>query len=85
MSNNKTTKELKKELKMLEKKIHGLKIQIQKIENKGCFSDQELNERDKKINDTNNEIISLNKEKESISLSMANIEGKKWIKKRGFQ
>ncbi len=84
MIKNKTIKELKKEIKEIEKRIHRLKVEKQTIENKGCFSDQELDERDKKINTINSEIIYLDKEKKFISQSITNIEGKKWIKKRGF-
>lgn len=85
MTNRKTIKELKKEIKKIEEKIHYLKIQTQKIENEGCLSDQELNQRDKKINANNDEILFLNKEKFSISQSISNILGKKWIKKGRFQ
>ena len=84
MTNRKTIKELKKEIKEIEKRVHRLKLEKQTVEDKGCFSDRELNERDKKINAINNEIIFLNKETISISQSIANIEGEKWIKKRGF-
>ena len=63
MANSKIIKELKKEVKKIEKMIHELKTKIQKIEKEGCLSDQELNEKDKKIGTINNEIIYLNKEK----------------------
>ena len=37
MANSKIIKELKKEVKKIEKMIHGLKTKIQKIENEGCL------------------------------------------------
>ncbi|HJN02835.1 MAG: hypothetical protein QF907_02300 [Nitrospinota bacterium] len=84
MANSKIIKELKKEVKKIEKMIHELKTKIQKIEKEGCLSDQELNEKDKKIGTINNEIIYLNKEKFFLSQSIVSIEGTKWIKKSSF-
>ena len=81
MANSKIIKELKKEVKKIEKMIHELKTKIQKIEKEGCLSDQELNE---KIGTINNEIIYLNKEKFFLSQSIVSIEGTKWIKKSSF-
>ena len=84
MTNPKTIKELKKEVKKIEKKVHGLKTKIQKIESEGCLSDLQLSERDRKIKAINREISYLNNENISISQSITDLEGKKWIKKRGF-
>ena len=85
MANSKIIKELKKEVKKIEKMIHELKTKIQKIEKEGCLSDQELNEKDKKIDTINNEIIYLHKEKIFLSQSIVSIKGKKWIKKKRIQ
>ena len=85
MTNKKPIKELKKEIKEIDKRIEGLRIEKQTIENKGCLSDHELDERDKKTNALVREIIYLNNEKKFISQSLANIERDKWIKKKGFQ
>jgi len=48
MINNNSFKGLKKEIKEIKKKIERLGVEKKTIENKGCFSDSELEEREKK-------------------------------------
>lgn len=83
MTNNKTVKEFKREIKEINVKIEGLKAEKHLIESKGCFSDHELDERDKKINAINNEIHYLEKEKIYIKQSIVTIENKKWLNNKG--
>ncbi len=82
MFNKRTTKELKKETKEIEKKIATLKVEKRAIENKGCFSDHELNEREKKIIAINNQMRHLDNEKKHIMQSIVNIKNKRWLKKK---
>ena len=84
MVSNKSIKELKKEIKEIDKRTLDLSVEKQAIENKGCFSDCELHEKDRKVNAINKNIHNLNYEKKSLLRSIANIEGKNWIKKTGF-
>ena len=81
MNNTKTVKDLKKEIKVIDKKIYGLEVEKQKIESKGCFSDHELDERDKKINGINKETVHLHNEKEYMAQNIVNLALKKWLEK----
>lgn len=78
-----TTKKLKKETKEIDKKVKKLQAETRAVENKGCFSDQELNEREKKIKTINNQIRFLGEEKKHIAQSLVNIKNKSWLKTTG--
>jgi len=82
MNNNNSIKSLKKEIKEVKKKIERLGVEKKIIENKGCFSDSELEEREKKINAINKEVLFLDKEIIHIMQSMGNLQRGKWHKKR---
>lgn len=81
--NKKTAKELKKETKEVDKRITKLQAEKKAVENKGCFSDQELNEREKKIKSLNNQIRFLGEEKKHIAQSLVDINNKSWLKRKG--
>lgn len=81
--NKMTTKKLKKETKEIDKKVKKLQAETRAVENKGCFSDQELNEREKKIKTINNQIRFLGEEKKHIAQSLVNIKNKSWLKTTG--
>ena len=82
MRTQKTLKELKRESREIEKKITLLQTETRAIESKGCFSDQELDEREKKINAITKEVRYLDREKKFIMQDAVNIEREKWLKRR---
>lgn len=82
MVSRKNIKELKIAIKEIEKRIASMKTEKIAVESKGCFSDLELNEREKKINAINKEIHYLDTEKSHILQDIVNIEREKWLKKR---
>lgn len=81
MMDKKNVRQLKNEVKAIEKKISSLEIGKRRMESKGCFSDQELSARDKKVNAVNSDIRFLINEMEKIKQDMVSIEREKLLKK----
>lgn len=59
-------KELKKTILNLEEEIKLLQKQKISVENEGCFSDKEIKEKRKKLNDIIEKMKMLNNEKEGF-------------------